>query len=256
VLQRLLLLRRRVLPERLRRAIKRTAPGLSGLATRRSALHAIDPARTAAFAYGTFGNVVVNVRGREAEGIVEPGEEYERVRDRIAAGLLELTSPEGERIVRAVHRREDLFDGPHLDRVPDLIVEFEDYAWLGKGNLQAPTATLWDEIEIEGGSDVSYVGSHRHEGVVALAGASAAAGVQLHASIEDVAPTVLYLMGEPVPESLEGRVLVEALDPALLERRPPAYAEEGDFEVGRSRGYDEAGAAEVESRLRGLGYLE
>ena len=94
----------------------------------------------------SFGNIVVNVRGRERDGIVEPGAEYEQVRDEIAARLLELRSPAGEPIVAAVHRREELFAGPQLEKIPDLIVEFRDYAWLGKGNLTGRTPTIWDTI--------------------------------------------------------------------------------------------------------------
>jgi predicted AlkP superfamily phosphohydrolase/phosphomutase len=256
LLRRLLMLRRRLLPESVRRTLKRTAPGISERVARRSIDQALDLTRTRAFAYGTFGNIVVNVRGREAQGVVEPGDEYERVRDEIAAGLLELCSPTGERIVRAVHRREDMFDGPQLDRIPDLLVEFDDYAWLGKGNLKGPTPTLWDEVQIEGGSEVLYVGSHRFEGILALAGPSAASGVKLSARIEDVAPTVLYLLGEPVPDNLEGRVLVEAVEPSLLDERQPEYRPADGLELDQSRRFDEAETAAVESRLRGLGYLE
>jgi hypothetical protein len=72
-----------------------------------------------------------------------------------------------------------------------------------------------------------------------------------------VAPTLLYLLGEPVPADLEGRVLVEALRPELLDARPPAYDDSApvEFEPQRAQ-LEEEGAAEVERRLRGLGYLE
>jgi predicted AlkP superfamily phosphohydrolase/phosphomutase len=255
LVNRLLLLRRKLLSESARRAIKRRAPDLSERAARRSAEQALDLSRTRAFAYGTFGNIVVNLRGRERDGIVEPAD-YDRVRDEIAAGLLELESPAGRPIVRAVHRREDMFEGDFIHTVPDLLVEFEDYAWLGKGNLQRRTSTIWDTIEIERGSSLAYVGSHRQAGIVALAGPSAQPGAQIGARIEDIAPTVLHLLGEPIPEDLEGRVLTEALDPAVLERRPLRYAEADDFEIAATKGYDAAEAAEVEGRLRSLGYLE
>ena len=47
-----------------------------------------------------------------------------------------------------MHRREDLYAGPELDKIPDLVVEFRDYAWLGKGNLTERTPTLEDAISI------------------------------------------------------------------------------------------------------------
>src|SRR5262249_55193077 len=121
---------RRKLPKRLRYALKQRAPRLRELAYDLRSFNVVDWSRPPAFAYGTFGNIVLNVRGRESEGIVAEGEEYERMRDRIAERLLDLRNPEGERIVAAVHRREDLFEGPHLDKVPDLIVEFAEYAYL------------------------------------------------------------------------------------------------------------------------------
>jgi predicted AlkP superfamily phosphohydrolase/phosphomutase len=247
---------RRHVPAGLRAAVKRRLPALRERAYEREEYSAIDWSRTRAFAYGTFGNVVVNVRGREAEGIVAAGEEYERVRTGIAGGLLDLRSPGGERIVAAVHRPEDLFDGPHLDKVPDLLVEFEEYAWLGKGNLKSRSDELWDRIEIEPGSEVSYVGSHRHEGLIALAGPSLARGTKLSAGVQDVAPTLLYLLGEPIPVELEGRVLLEAIDGGLLERRPPEYEEGAAVQVGESEQYAADDSAVVEERLRGLGYIE
>src|SRR5262245_14579501 len=127
---------RRYLPERLRYAAKQRLPGLREKAIERADYTVLDWSRTQAFAFGTFGNIVLNVRGREQEGIVEPGEEYERVRDAVSARLQELQGPGGERIVANVHRREDLFHGPELAKVPDLLVEFDRYAWLGKGNLK------------------------------------------------------------------------------------------------------------------------
>jgi len=215
----------------------------------------VDFERTKAFAYGTFGNIVINVQGRERTGIVAPGAEYEAVRDAIAQRLRELRDPAtGRQIVAAVHRREELFSGPQIERVPDLVVEFADYAWLGKGNLKSRTESIWDRVEIAG-TDAAYVGSHRHEGIVALTGPSAAPG-GLFASIEDVAPTIQYLLGEPIPESMEGRLIDAAIDPALLERRPPEYVAEDVPLASGIRAFADDEAGQVQDRLRGLGYIE
>jgi predicted AlkP superfamily phosphohydrolase/phosphomutase len=199
----------------------------------------------------------VNLRGREEHGIVEPGAEYEQVRDEIAAGAMDIRGPDAEPIVAAVHKREDLFDGPHIEKVPDLLIEFTDYKWLGKGNLRKVTDSVWDTIELEPGSDHRYVGSHRHEGIFALAGPSAVHAERTFVGIEDVAPTVLYLLGEPLPADLEGRLIAEAIDPDLLDRRPPEYDDSGPQDVaGPAEGYSAAEAEEIEERLRGLGYVE
>jgi predicted AlkP superfamily phosphohydrolase/phosphomutase len=248
---------RRKLPANLRRTVKQRVPRLRERAYRvRHAPAVIDWSRTRAFAYGTFGNIVVNVRGREQEGIVEPGAEYERVREELIDRLARLESPAGERIVTAVHRREDLFEGPYLDRVPDLVVEFRDYAWLGKGNLGERADAVEDRIDVRAHPRARYVGSHRPDGIAVLSGPAARAGATFSASIADVAPTALYLLGESIPSDLEGRLLSEAIDRDLLDVRPPEYVEAVDLELGAPRAYDEEGAAEVEERLRSLGYLE
>jgi predicted AlkP superfamily phosphohydrolase/phosphomutase len=248
---------RRRLPKSVRNTLKQRFPRFRERAHELKEFTVIDWPNTRAFAYGIFGNVVLNVRGRELHGTVEPGEEYERVRDAIAERARELRDPEtGESIVAAVHKREDLFHGPALAKVPDLLLEFKQYAWLGKGNLIARTPSIWDRIRIAPGSKESYVGSHRHEGIVALSGPSAAPGADLSASIEDIAPTVFYLLGEPIPDDLEGRLLMEAVDPALLEARPPEYVESDAITVAPERGYSADDIGEVEERLRGLGYIE
>jgi predicted AlkP superfamily phosphohydrolase/phosphomutase len=244
------------LPKRLRYGVKQRLPGLRDRIYELRQFSIVDWSETRAFSYGTFGNIVVNLKGRESNGIVEPGDEYERVRTEIVASIMALQGPAGEQIVRAVHRREELFEGPELENIPDLIVEFEDYAWLGKGTLRTRPTGLWDYIEVERGSKAHYVGSHRHEGIVVLAGPSANPGQRLSASIEDVAPTILYLLGEPVPTQLEGRILTEAIAPRLLDERMPVYVDEPELGVGETRAYDPAGSAEVEGRLRDLGYLE
>jgi predicted AlkP superfamily phosphohydrolase/phosphomutase len=245
----------RRLPLDLRTRAKQRLGGLRERSYEMQNYSVVDFERTQAFAYGTFGNIVINVQGRERHGTVAPGAEYEAVRGAIAKGLRALRDPaSGRPIVAAVHRREDLFSGPQLERVPDLVVEFIDYEWLGKGNLKSRTDGIWDTVEISG-TNARYVGSHRHEGIVALAGPSAAPG-GLFAAIEDVAPTIQYLLGEPIPESMEGRLIDAAIDPALLESRPATYAA-GDVEFSpgvRAFADDEAG--DVQERLRGLGYIE
>lgn len=253
-----LIARRRHLPKALRYRVKQRASGLRERMYEREQYSVVDWPRTRAFSYGSFGSVVVNLRGRERDGVVEPGEEYERVRAEIAARALELRDPQGEPIVAAVHKREDLFEGPELEKIPDLLVEFRDYEWLGKGNLTSRGESIWDAIELEPGSRHAYVGSHRHEGVFALAGPSATSAGRTMIGIEDVAPTVLYLLGEKIPVELEGRLVAEAVAPELLDSRPPDYDDDsGPLAVEHdTEGYAPEEQEEVERRLRGLGYIE
>ena len=253
-LYRLLQLRHK-LPRGLRNMVKQRAPALRDRVHDLKEFVAIDFRKTRAFAYGNFGNVVINVRGREKHGTVQPGAEYDRLCDDIKAQALGIVDPEtGEKLVAAVHRREELFHGPQLEKIPDLIFEFAGYAWAGKGNLMKRTPTMWDTFEMA--ANETYVGTHRLEGIFGLTGPSAARTQIATANIQDIAPTILYLLGEPVPSDIEGRILEEVIDPALLDARPPEFSETGGVTVGDVQNYAPEDLDEVEGRLRSLGYLE
>ena len=242
---------RRKLPHEWRYVAKQRLPWLRERAYRLQRPTIVDWERTRAFAYGIFGNVVLNVAGRERYGTVQPGDEYERLREELAERLLGLEAG-GERIVAAVHRREDLYAGAELDKVPDLVVEFRDYAWLGKGNLSERTPTLEDTISIRAHPTQRYAGGHRADGIFVLSGPAARAGVELQAGLADVSPTIMYLLDEPVPAAFEGRLLAEALRPSLLDARPLEFSDEEPEEVAA----EHESPREVEERLRSLGYLE
>jgi predicted AlkP superfamily phosphohydrolase/phosphomutase len=85
---------------------------------------AVDWDNTQAYALG-FGGIYINQRGREARGIVAPGEETESLKKKIAAELKTwIDEPSGEAVVRNVYRREDIFHGPYAKNAPDLYVGF------------------------------------------------------------------------------------------------------------------------------------
>lgn len=68
------------------------------------------------------GRFYVNLKGREPRGSVEPGKEYDAVRERIAAGLMELRDPEtGERVIERVEMRESLYGEDVGGVTPDLV---------------------------------------------------------------------------------------------------------------------------------------
>jgi arylsulfatase A-like enzyme len=73
----------------------------------------------------------------------------------------------------------------------------------------------------------------------------------------DVVPTLLYLLGLPVPKSMDGRVLRDALAPQWLAEHPIVYSEtEEAAGGGLDSGYTPEEEAEFKSRLRSLGYLD
>ena len=107
---------------------------------------------------------MVNLRGRQAEGSVDPGDPYERVRDRIIETFEQLRDPAtGEPVVQWAKRREQLYSGGHLEEAPDVVVLF-DPRYKGASGLG-------DAFEPVPGQILdSYSGVHAMEGVFAIAG--------------------------------------------------------------------------------------
>src|SRR5439155_19286162 len=79
-----------------------------GISRARALADAIDWGRTRAHYAPLFypaAGLHLNVRGRQPGGIVAPGRDYEELRDRLLAGLRELTDPRtGARVVEEAYR--------------------------------------------------------------------------------------------------------------------------------------------------------
>jgi len=213
----------------------------------------LDWSQTVAFCpWNAQQGVRLNVRGREPQGIVAPGAEYERLRDEIAAALQEATEPHtGRLVVGQVWRREEVYEGPYLAAMPDLVLT------LAPGFASSPLQPgLWDNTGW--GS-----GDHSLEGILVAHGPGIISGPLQGAALVDVAPTALYLLGQPVPSTMDGQVLAGALEPALLAARPIRRRQQGPGELAVREAQNGAELAaltpeeeaEVQEHLRGLGYL-
>lgn len=221
-------------------------------------LSIIDWRRTKAYAFGAFGSVFINLQGREPLGAVKPGKEYEDLRAEISERLLGARDPNtGTRLVEDVYRAEDVYRGECLSHAPDLLVipatdyhvrnSLDDFQW----NLTYPAGKY-------GRRGTPHTGKHSPEGVLIAWGPLVKKRSTVEdAQIVDIAPTILYLLGEPIPQALDGRVLEGAIHADYLACNPVIF---DDREEDRSRGprvnvYSENEEREIEDRLRGLGYL-
>lgn len=82
----------------------------------------VDWSRSRAYALG-LGNIYINLRGREANGIVAPGAEYDALKREIATGLTAVIDPDtGERPVSRVVAREEAYEVFDPNLIPDLFV--------------------------------------------------------------------------------------------------------------------------------------
>ncbi|MCP4724700.1 MAG: hypothetical protein GY863_06675, partial [bacterium] len=85
----------------------------------------VDWSRTKAYSLGKE-CIYINLKGREPEGIVEDGEDYEKVVNEIIEKLQELKNPDtGEPIVIDSFRGKDIYTGKELENMPDIALMFD-----------------------------------------------------------------------------------------------------------------------------------
>lgn len=227
---------KRFLPRKLARDVKGKTFG------------AIDWGSTRAFAspipqQGVF----VNLKGREAHGVVEPTE-LEAVKDDLVRRFEELTGPDGRPVTDRVYRSQEVFEGDALEGAPDVLPVLRGHRY-----------ELDDELfHREPFTDFSHLprGVHHPVGIGVVAGPGVRAARDLNGSVMDVTPTLLYLAGLAVPVELDGSVLKDAFtDDALRNQPVKAATPLSSTAKDESSPYSAEEEAIIEESLRGLGYL-
>lgn len=211
----------------------------------------IDWERTSAYAVGgNLGGVFVNLQGREPCGKVSPGQEYESIRERVSERLRELADPDTkELVVEKVWKREELYEGPFLSRVPDVVFSTKGNRYMAFGLHEFATNKVM-------APSPWFSGSHSPEGILIMAGDPFQGNIKLKfAAIEDIAPTVLHLMGFQIPADMDGRVLEEALRDSFLQENRIRFSGPWDADSNESRGLAPEEESAVRRQLEGLGYL-
>jgi predicted AlkP superfamily phosphohydrolase/phosphomutase len=201
-------LARRIVPEAWRTALSRHLPREKRERLLADQFRAgTDWRKTTAFAipasYTSF--IRVNLRGREPQGVVEPGAEYEALLDRIEADLRQLVDPQtNEQAVTRVARTVELFRcDPHVS-LPDLFIAWKPGRFMRR--VVHPRAEL-----VQKKPDFYRRSDHSSNGFVAAAGPSIQKrGALGEVEVLNLAPTFLSLLGESIPQTLPGQV-IEAL---------------------------------------------
>ncbi len=165
----------------------------------------VDWSRTKAYALG-LGSIYLNVVGRERDGTVMPGQEYDAVLRQIQEGLEALVDPlTGDHPIAKVWTRQEMYTGFDPNLIPDLragnslnyrvswqttlggvppdILEDNRKAWSGDHCSNDPDLVrgiLFSNRKLDRGDPAMI----------------------------DIAPTVLKVLGLPIPPEMDGKPLL------------------------------------------------
>jgi predicted AlkP superfamily phosphohydrolase/phosphomutase len=207
----------------------------------------VDWSSSVAFSKGNYGQIYVNLEGREPNGVVSK-DEYEPVRERIITRLRALADPlSGKPWVGEVFRREDIYNGPLVEDAPDIAFLPADMRHLPLGNADfTSNRFMVDAFGISG--------CHRMNGVMIAHGEAIKPASTIEAGIYDIAPTLLYLLGEGVPDDMDGRVLTDAISNDFLNANAIRLTAHGESSP-RELEFSPEENADVIDRLKQLGYI-
>lgn len=213
-------------------------------------LNDADWSGTRAYSKIGIGQIVLNVKGREPDGVVEPGDEYDRLASEIRGKLLSMTDPEtGGPLFDRVTIRGDRFSGEFADELADIFIPPSEHGYVARtpSNILFSSRFLYETPMKEG---------HRLNGVLVAAGDGIRAGVSIeNARIEDTAPSILYYMGCEIPDDMDGRILYDLFTKEHGESHEARFVRSAEAGSGESEMSEEE-EAEVLERLRTLGYID
>jgi predicted AlkP superfamily phosphohydrolase/phosphomutase len=218
-------------------------------------LQDVDWSRTRAYSKGNYGQLFLNLKGREPEGVVEPGAEADSVLADLEADLRRLRDPgTGEELIGDVWRREELYHGPLADRAPDLTFLPRDMRNKCLGTMDFTSHRFVEDA-------YGNSGDHRMNGIFFFAGEGVRPGRRVEgANLIDVAPTILHHLGQAVPGDFDGQVLGGIFSAEEMAANPvrtgPAANPPGEGGAAPGEyGLTEDEMKEIRDRLKGIGYL-
>ncbi len=165
-----------------------------------SIMHDVDWTQTVAYGLGING-LYLNMKGRERDGIVEPGEQRELLLTELATRLEAMTDREGQRVIRGVYRSDKIYSGNATGLAPDLIV---GYARGYRASWATCLGDLTEEILLD--NDSAWSADHCADALevpgVLFSNRRIGAAAP---SLVDIAPSILGEFGLAVPTQMVGK---------------------------------------------------
>jgi len=161
----------------------------------------VDWSRTRAYTMGLNG-LYLNLKGREREGIVEPGVEAESLKDELRRNLDGLVDPASGRVgITGVFDCDAVYAGPYMENAPDLIVGYGDGYRASWDSVMGKVTSQMFEDNLKAWSGDHCIDPRLVPGVLFCNQKIS----DEKPAIVDVAPTLLKLFGLALPRYLDGK---------------------------------------------------
>jgi len=167
----------------------------------------IDWKNTQAFGIGVQGRVMLNLQGREKNGVVRK-KDYQKVRDKIIIDLREFCKRNNLKI--EIYKKEEIYKGPYINKAPDFVYIIEEGAVKANSNYFLSN-DVFSDID-----NNNIQADHHVDGIFAAIGKDIRSKKRIDVNILDITPTVLALFGLPIPEDMDGCVLKDIFKKELL----------------------------------------
>lgn len=225
---------------------------------RKVALNIVDWSQTKAFtSISTMGNIHVNLRGLRPQGQVSMGREYEELREAIIEELKALRDPQtGVPVFAEIYKKEEIYTGEYLSEAADLMVFTHNMEYRFVDSYLKIDSTKDDNMVME--LPPGFEAEHRRDGILMAWGPDIAQGKNLSpAQIMDVAPTALHLMGQAVPEDMDGQVLRNLFHEDFDRQNPVRFQKitPGIGKDSTTTPYSKEELEKIQQRLKGMGYI-
>lgn len=207
---------------------------------------AIIWSETLAYTLGS-GQLWVNMRGREQQGVVSAGREYQDVCEALIRELRNWRDPRThEPVVAQVFKKEDIYSGDYLFKASDLVITYR--------SGYAPSAKAF-ALDFDGQSlqtvqhGASLTSAQAAEARLYIKGPIVAQGQVAYGRTIDILPTLFYLLGQPLPYGIDGEVLLPLFTNEYRTQQRITLADDESDQLSE----EEEGM--IVDRLRDLGYL-
>lgn len=209
----------------------------------------------------------LNLQGREKHGIVSPSSAV-AVRDHMVNDLTQLATTTGKKVFINIkkadwNKPESMKEKNHqITAYQKTILPYSgDFYVTVNPELDYNDVIVFRNKQIPAKHFIAInpaSGDHQEDGIIILSGPQIKRKhVTRNASVLDLTPTILYLMGLPFAEDMDGKVLIDAIDPAYIKQRVVRTIStyENNIPIQRVIAKDTTVDADMLERLQALGYI-